>query len=57
MFSVDIMGGIPKLYYYGPSVAMSKSDSMAVYMYGKISSYRFKYKGSADYDLYLKNLN
>lgn len=56
IFSVNIDGGIPEQYYYGPAGSMSISDSMAAYVYGKISSYRYKYKGSADFDIFLKDM-
>lgn len=56
IYSVDVAGGVPEQYYYGPSGSMSISDSIAAYVYGKIGSTRYKYRGSADYDIYIKDM-
>ena len=56
IYSVNVNGGIPEKYFYAPARFMDKENDIAVYMKGKVSSYRYKYQGSADYDIYMKKI-
>ncbi len=54
IYKIPINGGIPCKYFYGNASAMDANDKYLVYSYGYISKYRYKYKGSADYNIYIK---
>ncbi len=57
IYSVNIDGGIPEKYFYAPARFMDKENDIIVYMSGKVSSYRYKYHGSADYEIYMKKFD
>ena len=56
-YSIDIEGSIPSQYFYGPARSMDRRDNTIVYIDGRMSSYRYKYRGSADYDIFIKDMN
>ncbi|NIA23540.1 MAG: PDZ domain-containing protein [Proteobacteria bacterium] len=57
IFSVPLKGGIPVKFFYGKATNMDANDRYIAYEYGYIGRHRYKYKGSAGYDIFLKVRN
>ena len=54
VYSVPVNGGVPVKFFYGQATNMDANDKYIAYEYGYIGRHRYKYKGSAGYDIYLK---
>ena len=55
VYSVPLKGGVPIKFFYGKATDMDADGRYIAYEYGYIGRHRYKYKGSAGYDIYLKN--